>query len=41
MKSRLVAAVVAAGLFCISAQANALELFSFLGGGYGGCGMLP
>jgi hypothetical protein len=38
MKSRLVAAVLAAGLLCISAQANAFELFGLLGGGYGGCG---
>ena len=40
MKSRLLAALVAVGLLCISAQANANGFLSMLGGGYGGgaCG---
>lgn len=38
MKSRIVAAVLAAGMMCISAQAQALDLFGMLGGGYGGGG---
>jgi hypothetical protein len=41
MKSRLLAAVLTAGLMCISSQANAAGLLSIFGGGYGyggGCG---
>jgi len=39
MKSRLIAAILAVGLLCISSQANAANLFGImLGGGYGGCG---
>jgi hypothetical protein len=38
MKSRLIAAVLAVGLLCISSQANANGFLSILGGGYGGCG---
>ena len=39
MKSRIVAALLAAGMLCISASAQANEFLSILGGGYGGgCG---
>src|SRR5262245_42573296 len=39
MKSRVIAAVLAAGLMCISSQANAAGLLSIFGGyGGGGCG---
>jgi hypothetical protein len=41
MKSRVIAAVLSVGMFCIASQASAFELFNMLGGGYGyggGCG---
>src|SRR6188508_1940527 len=38
MKSRVLAAVIAAGLFCLCAQANAFEFLRMMGGGYCGCG---
>src|SRR5262245_634360 len=39
MKSRLLAATIAAGLICMCSQANAFEfLRSMMSGGYGGCG---